>query len=322
MRAAAPKLKTVFAPSRVSVWSIKVSSARESVPVRTAVPSRTASFTAAGRAVVCAASSRTSWITSVTRACFCCAAKRTVAMPTAAAIKVMAATRFEFGRGVLIRLMSILSRSAWRPKRGSVYQRLRIGGAESSERAGCNIISTEVHIVGRNCRSCRRNQRQQNDARPHGPRSRASNCPFHVALKFRLERDRAADVPDVVIEYVLVRIAVRERTDRADRQPVGQAISGRGRNNLAHIRPAVLVIIARHHSADCVDREGGGQVRGVTEVAFVIVAAWKLMIGAHADVCVHSDRKLLGAAEPEWQLGAKDQRVIREKFVTQAIVRS
>ncbi len=45
------------------------------------------------------------------------------------------------------------------------------------------------------------------------------------------------------------------------------------------------------------------------------------MIGAHADVCVHSDRKLLGAAEPEWQLGAKDQRVIREKFVSEPVTK-
>src|SRR4029077_7102828 len=102
VRMAPPKLKTVFAPSRVSVWSRNVSSARESVPVRTAVPSRTVSFTVAGRAAVCPASKRTSWITSVTRACFCSAAKRRLATPAAVPIKQMAATRFEFGKGVFI----------------------------------------------------------------------------------------------------------------------------------------------------------------------------------------------------------------------------
>jgi len=48
-RAPSPKLKTVFAPSRVNVRSVKVSSARESLPVRTAAPGLTLSFTEAGR---------------------------------------------------------------------------------------------------------------------------------------------------------------------------------------------------------------------------------------------------------------------------------
>jgi hypothetical protein len=41
VRVAALKLKIVFAPSRVTVRSAKVSSARDSTPVRTAAPSRT-----------------------------------------------------------------------------------------------------------------------------------------------------------------------------------------------------------------------------------------------------------------------------------------
>src|SRR5438552_15480921 len=44
------KLKTVFAPSRVIVRSVKVSSARDSTPVRTPIPWMTLSFTAAGAA--------------------------------------------------------------------------------------------------------------------------------------------------------------------------------------------------------------------------------------------------------------------------------
>jgi len=48
-RAPCLKLKTVFAPSRVSVRSVKVSSARDSTPVRTPIPWVTLSFTAAGR---------------------------------------------------------------------------------------------------------------------------------------------------------------------------------------------------------------------------------------------------------------------------------
>ena len=44
-----PKLRTLFAPSRANVRSVKVSSARESLPVRTAVPGRTLSFIEAGR---------------------------------------------------------------------------------------------------------------------------------------------------------------------------------------------------------------------------------------------------------------------------------
>jgi hypothetical protein len=43
------KLKTVFDPRRVMVRSVKVSSVRESVPVRTAVPNFTSSLTTAGR---------------------------------------------------------------------------------------------------------------------------------------------------------------------------------------------------------------------------------------------------------------------------------
>ena len=43
------KLKMLFAPTRVIVRSAKVNSARESVPVRTAVPSVTLSFHEAGR---------------------------------------------------------------------------------------------------------------------------------------------------------------------------------------------------------------------------------------------------------------------------------
>src|SRR6202030_3182584 len=67
-RAASLKLKMVFSPSRVTVRSAKVNSARDSVPVRTAVPRPTFSFTAAGRGAAFEGSSRTSRITAETRA--------------------------------------------------------------------------------------------------------------------------------------------------------------------------------------------------------------------------------------------------------------
>src|SRR5205823_439677 len=62
------KLKIVLAPSRAIVRSAKVNSVRESVPVRTAVPMLTSSFTDAGRAAACWESNRTSLIIWVTRA--------------------------------------------------------------------------------------------------------------------------------------------------------------------------------------------------------------------------------------------------------------
>src|SRR6266446_43049 len=67
-RARSLKLKIVFSPSRVTVRSEKVNSARDSVPVRTAVPRPTFSFTAAGRGAAFEGSSRTSRITAETRA--------------------------------------------------------------------------------------------------------------------------------------------------------------------------------------------------------------------------------------------------------------
>ncbi len=48
-RAPCLKLKIVFAPSRVNVRSVKVSSARDSAPVRTPIPWVTLAFTTAGR---------------------------------------------------------------------------------------------------------------------------------------------------------------------------------------------------------------------------------------------------------------------------------
>src|SRR6266516_3132005 len=54
-----PKLRTLFAPSRANVRSVKVTSARESLPVRTAVPAWTLSFIEAGRGAACGASNCT-----------------------------------------------------------------------------------------------------------------------------------------------------------------------------------------------------------------------------------------------------------------------
>src|SRR5437660_4242041 len=60
----------LLAPTRVMVRSAKVSSARESAPVWTALPSMTLSFKCAGRAATCGANRLTSRTTRVTRACF------------------------------------------------------------------------------------------------------------------------------------------------------------------------------------------------------------------------------------------------------------
>jgi hypothetical protein len=60
VRPALLKLKIVFAPRRVMVRSAKVSSERESPPVRTPVSSETLSFKAASRAAASVGSSLTS----------------------------------------------------------------------------------------------------------------------------------------------------------------------------------------------------------------------------------------------------------------------
>ena len=70
LRVPSLKLKIVFAPSRARVWSVKVSSARDSTPVRTAVPSRTSSLTAPAGARLAQGTSLTSLITWLTRASF------------------------------------------------------------------------------------------------------------------------------------------------------------------------------------------------------------------------------------------------------------
>src|SRR5262249_33211202 len=67
-RVLALRLKIVFAPSRVIVRSLKVSSARDSFPVRRALSNVSLSFTTAGRGAPCASNNRTSWITWETRA--------------------------------------------------------------------------------------------------------------------------------------------------------------------------------------------------------------------------------------------------------------
>ena len=61
------------------VRSVKVNSLRDCVPVRTAVPARIESLTAAGRGAACPGSSLTSFTTWVTRASFNCAAFAEVA---------------------------------------------------------------------------------------------------------------------------------------------------------------------------------------------------------------------------------------------------
>src|SRR5437016_14118081 len=44
------------------------------------------------------------------------------------------------------------------------------------------------------------------------------------------------------------------------------------------------------------------------------------MIRSYTNVRVRADRKLLRPAEPEWQLGVKYERVIREKFIPEPVV--
>ncbi len=72
------KLKIVLAPRRAIVLSVKVSSARDSKPVRTAVPLRTSSLMCAGRGAACAGRSFTSLIAWLTRASCNSAARRCV----------------------------------------------------------------------------------------------------------------------------------------------------------------------------------------------------------------------------------------------------
>ncbi len=115
---------------------------------------------------------------------------------------------------------------------------------------------------------------------------------------------------------------MRERTDRADRAPVRQAITGCERKNLAHIRASVLVIIACDNATDRIDGKCARQIRGITEISFIIVPPRALMVRRDTDVRVRADEELLRAAQAEWQFGVKYERMIREKFVTQPIVQS
>ena len=112
---------------------------------------------------------------------------------------------------------------------------------------------------------------------------------------------------------------MRERTDRAERGPVRQAICGGRRSNLAHIRPPVLVIIARHHSSDGIDRKRAGQAHRVTDVAFVVIATRTLMVRAHTQICVHADRELLCTTQMKWQFCVQNNPVIGKEFVAQAV---
>src|SRR5262249_46758771 len=91
LRGPSPTLKIVFSPRRVMVLSLKVSSLRDWTPVCTAVPWRTSSFTAAGRADAFDGSTRTSWMTWVTLASFSSSALTSLRMPLASA-KASAAT--------------------------------------------------------------------------------------------------------------------------------------------------------------------------------------------------------------------------------------
>jgi hypothetical protein len=93
LRPAPVKLKTVFAPRRVMVRSRKVSSDRDSSPVRTPLPSRTLSFMTAGLAADLDERSLTSRIIQVTRPSFFVASGAALTRPlmskTAAAVQLV-----------------------------------------------------------------------------------------------------------------------------------------------------------------------------------------------------------------------------------------
>src|SRR5206468_1523427 len=92
--------------------------------------------------------------------------------------------------------------------------------------------------------------------------------------------------------------------------------------DLAQVGAPVLVVIARHDSANRVDRERARQLRRVTQIAFVIIAPRTLMVRGDADVRVRADRNLLRATKPKRELGIEDEGMIREKFVAQSVVES
>ncbi len=75
-------VKIVFAPRRAIVLSVNVNSLRESTPVRTAVPSRTSSFTVALRGAAAVGNKFTSLMTAVTFPSFNSAPKRAEAAST------------------------------------------------------------------------------------------------------------------------------------------------------------------------------------------------------------------------------------------------
>ncbi len=103
LRVPSLKLKIVFAPRRASVASVKVSSARDSSPVRTAVPSRTGSLTLAGRGAAWAGRSFTSLTTWLTRASFNCAA---------CALRRAGAARMQIAKNLPNELESVERRTA------------------------------------------------------------------------------------------------------------------------------------------------------------------------------------------------------------------
>lgn len=70
------------------------------------------------------------------------------------------------------------------------------------------------------------------------------------------------------------------------------------RQDLTDILPAVLMIISRNDPADRVNRKLARQIDRVTEITFINVSAWRLVVAAKARVRVRSDRKLVRARIP------------------------
>src|SRR2546430_11190599 len=81
------------------------------------------------------------------------------------------------------------------------------------------------------------------------------------------------------------------------------------------------MVISADHATDRSDRECASQVRRVADITFVVISPRTLMVRRHTNVYIRAHGKLLRAAEPERHLGIENQRVVREKLVTEPIVK-
>ena len=141
-----------------------------------------------------------------------------------------------------------------------------------------------------------RSREREKTIKGSDPRRRDRRFAFIAAsLESQGELDHTADVANVVIKNILVRITVGEGVDRADPATVRHPISSRSPQDLTDILPAVLMIISRNDPADRVNGKLARQIDRVAEITFINVSAWRLVVAAKGRVRVRSDRKLLRA---------------------------